>query len=94
MHNLAWSYVDLEKLSEAKELQRQLVENRNRVLGPEHPDTLNRVSYLAEIYSRLEKWDEVKRLKSAHSLNTEKHTDESIPKPLPAWKALPEHTEI
>ena len=41
MNNLAWKLRQLGRHGEAEQLQREVVEVRQRVLGPEHPDMLS-----------------------------------------------------
>jgi hypothetical protein len=48
MNNLAATLVDLGDAAGAAELHRQVLEARRRLLGPEHPDTLQSMNNLAD----------------------------------------------
>jgi hypothetical protein len=50
MNDLASTYWNQRRWKEAGELMMQLMETRKRVLGAEHPDTLNCINKLALIY--------------------------------------------
>ena len=50
MHNLASLYFSRGRFDDAERLYAQTLELSRRVLGPEHPDTLNTTHYLARIY--------------------------------------------
>lgn len=49
MHNLAGLLVNKGDYAQAEPLHRRVLERRERVLGPEHPDTITSVHYLAEL---------------------------------------------
>jgi hypothetical protein len=49
--------------TEAEKLQIQVVENRSRVLGADHPATLVSIADLATTYGKQEKWKESEKLK-------------------------------
>ena len=51
MNNLAVDYWAQGKYAQAEALQSQVMEIKQRVLGPEHPDTLRSMYNLARIYS-------------------------------------------
>jgi tetratricopeptide (TPR) repeat protein len=62
MSNLASTYRNQRRWKEAEELQVQVVETRKRILGPDHPDTLNSMANLSSIYQdqrRLKEAEEV-----------------------------------
>jgi hypothetical protein len=50
MNNLALTYIDQGKSNEAEMLQVEALEARQRLLGPEHPDTLTSMNNLASTY--------------------------------------------
>ncbi|CBF88420.1 uncharacterized protein ANIA_00971 [Aspergillus nidulans FGSC A4] len=53
MHDLASTYTEVGRLTEAEELGLQVVEISKRVLGPEHSDTLGSIALLSSIYKKL-----------------------------------------
>jgi hypothetical protein len=55
MGNLAETYQNLGKYTEAEQLKIQVLEARNRILGVEHPDTIDAVASLAVTYGGLGK---------------------------------------
>ena len=63
INNLAKTYSDQGKHSEAEELQIHVLETRKRVLGPEHPDTLSSNNNLAGTYSHQGKYSEAEDLR-------------------------------
>jgi hypothetical protein len=52
MNNLAGDYRLQGKYAQAEELDSKTLEIRRRVLGPEHPDTLDTISDIAAMYQR------------------------------------------
>jgi hypothetical protein len=50
MANLAATYQNLGKYTEAEKLEMQVLDARNRILGVEHPDTINAMANLASTY--------------------------------------------
>jgi hypothetical protein len=50
MANLAVTYGSLGKYTEAEKLEIQVLDARNRILGVEHPDTINAMANLAITY--------------------------------------------
>ena len=49
---------------QAEELRVQAMETRERVLGPEHPDTLTSMSNLASTYRNQGRWDKAEELEA------------------------------
>src|SRR6266516_3644333 len=62
MANLASTYREQGRWTEAEELQVQVMEIRKRVLGQEHPDTLTSMSNLASTYREQGRWTEAEGL--------------------------------
>ena len=62
MANLASTYCDEGRWTEAEELQMQEIETRKQVLGPEHPDTLSSMSDLAAVYWKQGRYKEAEEL--------------------------------
>ena len=62
MNNLANVYLDQGKLEEARKLKEQVLENRRRVLGDEHPDTLNSMNSLGWLFLQQGKLEEARKL--------------------------------
>ena len=62
MANLAMSYQDLGKYTEAQKLQMQVLEASNRILGVEHPHTINAMEHLAVTYQNLGKYTKAEEL--------------------------------
>ena len=60
--SLAETYYGMERYTEAEELMIQVLDGRNRILGVEHPDTINARSNLVEIYKNLRKYRVAKKL--------------------------------
>ncbi|KAI9824171.1 MAG: hypothetical protein M1826_007429 [Phylliscum demangeonii] len=46
----------------AEEIEKQVLETHERVLGPEHPETLRSMSILALTYAEQGRWDDAKKL--------------------------------
>jgi len=67
MHNLGATLGREGKKSEAERLQRQALEGRRRVLGPDNPDTLDSTGELAITLSYEKKFGEVQQLLSVLS---------------------------
>ncbi|KAJ7278926.1 hypothetical protein C8J57DRAFT_1465179 [Mycena rebaudengoi] len=65
MGNLAISYRDLGKFSEAEALEVVVLEKRTQILGSEHPDTLKAMGNLAITYRDLGKFSEAEALEVA-----------------------------
>ncbi|KAK3346489.1 Tetratricopeptide repeat-domain-containing protein [Lasiosphaeria hispida] len=65
MGNLASTYRSQGRWAEAEPLKVQVVEARKRVLGPEHPDTLDSMNNLAIT------WKDLGRLQDAENLMRE-----------------------
>ncbi|KAJ3791721.1 hypothetical protein GGU11DRAFT_644928, partial [Lentinula aff. detonsa] len=55
---MAWAYGELGRANKALELQQKLVETLGRVMGGEHPDTLNEAQNLAMTLKSLGRTDE------------------------------------
>jgi hypothetical protein len=51
MHNFGLTYSDQGKWKEAEMLQAQVLEIKQRILGPEHPNTLTSMNNLGGTYS-------------------------------------------
>jgi len=62
MAHLAATYRYLGKYTEAENLVMQVLDARNRILGVEHPDTINDMAHLAAIYWSLGKYREAEKL--------------------------------
>ncbi|SRR5579862_384735 len=62
MNTLALCLVDLGRYAEAKKLDRETLDIRRRVLGPEHPDTLKSMSHLAGLLTTEGQLPEAERL--------------------------------
>src|SRR5206468_10163218 len=62
MNNLANSYADAGRRDDALKLREQVLELRRKVLGPEHPDTLDTMAQLAWLLCEQRKYAEVERL--------------------------------
>ena len=52
MANLASTYRNQERWTEAEQIEVQVLETRKRVLGEEHPNTLSSMANLASTYSK------------------------------------------
>ena len=59
---LARLFLLMGRLTEAEELEVQVLESRRRALGEEHPDTLSSMSNLASIYRDQGRWTEAEAL--------------------------------
>ena len=59
--NLARTYADLGKYSEAEKLEEQVLGARNRLLGGGHPDTINAMESLAMTFRHPENHTEAQR---------------------------------
>lgn len=64
MSNVARVYVGLGKYSQAEDLLSQLLPIRSRVLGPEHPRTLNSMGQVADLCSAQNKYPQAEALLS------------------------------
>ena len=62
MENLASIYCDLGKYKEAEELEIQVLDARNRLLGEEHPATILAMGNLESTYSNLGKHTAAEKL--------------------------------
>ena len=62
LENLASTFRNQRRWSEAELLQVQVVEMSKRLLGPEHPDTLNSMANLANVYKTQGRWNEAEQL--------------------------------
>jgi serine/threonine protein kinase len=62
MHTMGNVYSSLGLFPQAQGLLERAVETRRRVLGPEHRDTLNSISYLAQLYKRQRRYADAERL--------------------------------
>jgi tetratricopeptide (TPR) repeat protein len=62
MANLASTYQNLGKYTEAEKLEMQVLDARNRILGVEHPDTITAMANLASTYRNLGKYTEAEKL--------------------------------
>jgi hypothetical protein len=62
MNNLAETYRQQGWMTEAAELQVQVLEQRKRILGENHPDTLITMNNLIEIYQQEGRIKEVAEL--------------------------------
>jgi hypothetical protein len=58
MHSLAISYWSLGRVKEAAEMQEKVLEARCRILGEEHPNTLETMHNLATSYRSLNRLEE------------------------------------
>ncbi|KIJ93719.1 hypothetical protein K443DRAFT_684247 [Laccaria amethystina LaAM-08-1] len=63
MANLAATYQNLGKYTEAEKLEMQVLDARNKILGVEHPDTIRAMANLAATYWNLGKYTEAEKLK-------------------------------
>ena len=52
----------MKKYTEAEKLQTQVLDARNKILGVEHPDTINAMANLAATYQHLGKYTEAEKL--------------------------------
>jgi non-specific serine/threonine protein kinase/serine/threonine-protein kinase len=62
MHTIGSVYGSLGLFGQAEPLLVRAIATRNRVLGEEHPDTLNSVSALSELYRKQGRWVEAEKL--------------------------------
>ena len=62
MDYLAFLYANTGRWAEAMELQKRLVHESERVLGPKHHDMLNRLAGLAKMYTKLGRWVEAQEV--------------------------------
>ncbi len=62
MANLASTYRNQGRWTQAKELEVQVMETRKRVLGAEHPDTLTSKVNLASTYRNQGRWTQAEEL--------------------------------
>jgi tetratricopeptide (TPR) repeat protein len=62
LNNLALLYWNQGKYEQAEPLFQRALETRERLLGPEHPDTLSTVNNLAELYRRQGKYERAEPL--------------------------------
>ena len=62
MDNLASTYRNQGRWTEAEKLFVQVMETRKTVLGPEHPDTLTSMDNLASTYRNQGRWTEAEKL--------------------------------
>ncbi|CAI6335436.1 unnamed protein product [Periconia digitata] len=62
MANLASTYKSQGQLKKAEQLFLQAIETRERVLGDEHPETLNSRANLASTYRKQRRWKEAEKL--------------------------------
>ncbi|KAJ7205258.1 hypothetical protein GGX14DRAFT_458838, partial [Mycena pura] len=60
MANLATTYWNLGQFEEAKELEVLVLEQRKKLLGDHHPDTLTAMANLAATYWNLGQFEEAK----------------------------------
>jgi hypothetical protein len=65
MANLASTYRNQGRWTQAKELEVQVMETRKRVLGAEHPSTLTSINNLAHTYMKQERKDDALALISS-----------------------------
>jgi Flp pilus assembly protein TadD len=62
MHNLAVIYGHQGRYQEAEELCEQVLEERKRQLGPDHPNTLGIIRNLASIYRHQGRYQDAEEL--------------------------------
>jgi len=62
MANLALTYQNQGRWTEAEKLEIRVSETRQRVLGEEHPNTLSSMGNLASTYQHQERWEEAEKL--------------------------------
>ena len=62
MGHLASTYRDQGRWNEAEQLQVQVMDMSKKLLGPEHPDSLNSMGNLANTYRYQGKWNEAEQL--------------------------------
>ena len=62
MANLASTYRNQERWTEAEQIEVQVLETRKRVLGEEHPLTLTNMANLASTYSNQGRWTEAEKM--------------------------------
>ena len=62
MAHLASTYWNQGRFNEAEQLQVQVMYMRKKLLGVEHPDTLNSMAHLANTYQSQERWNEAEQL--------------------------------
>ena len=62
MTNLAVTYREQGRWNEAEHLQVQVMEMRKKLIGAEHPDTLNSMTNLAVTYYKQGRWNEAEQL--------------------------------
>jgi hypothetical protein len=62
MSNLASTYWNQGRWTEAEKLFAQVMETWKTVLGPEHPDTLTSMDNLASTYQNQGRWTEAEKL--------------------------------
>jgi hypothetical protein len=65
MANLASTYRNQGRWTQAEELEVQVMETRKRVLGAEHPSTLTSINNLAHTYMKQERKDDALALISS-----------------------------
>ncbi|KIJ93731.1 hypothetical protein K443DRAFT_12658 [Laccaria amethystina LaAM-08-1] len=105
MANLAATYQNLGKYTEAERMEIQVLDARNRILGVEHPETIKALSQLAETYQNLGKYTEAEKLKiqgldgrcrilgeeHSHAINTMPNVkDAQDTEVLDVWSTVPE----
>jgi len=56
MANLACTYHDQGRWNEAEQLQVQVVDMRHKVLGAQHPDTVESIVHLTQIKEDKQRW--------------------------------------
>jgi len=81
MNNLASTYRNQGRWTEAEELEVQVMETRRRVLSPEHPDTLTSMNNLASTYRNQGRWAEaeVARRTKSQGVSAIRRTGPRIP---------------
>jgi tetratricopeptide (TPR) repeat protein len=79
LDDLAETYHDLGKLSEAAEMHEQVLEKRKKVLGEDHPDTLTSMDNVAELYGRLGRLDEAAEIEGQALQKSRKSRGEDHP---------------
>jgi hypothetical protein len=62
MGHLANTYSNQGSWNEAEQLQLQVMDMRNKLFGPEHPDTLLSMESLAKTYFNQGRWNEAEQL--------------------------------
>lgn len=62
MGNLAATYFNQRRWSEAEQLELQVMKQRKMLLGQGHPDTLTSMMNLADTYTTQGRWNEARQL--------------------------------